>query len=112
MKELHAEGLAIHGDPESWAYRREAEGQALTGAHASWTSSREINQSEVLTPSSQAEGNTHKSDMRALERPLRGPRTQASVEPSCARTGRTADCSWGAPRAAKGRYGRRVGSRR
>lgn len=112
MKELHAEGLAIHGDPESWAYRRETESQALTGAHASWTLSREINQSEVPTPSSQAEGNTRERDMRALERPHRGPRTQASVEPSCARTGRTTDCSWGAPRAAKGRRTQCVGSRR
>ena len=42
MKELCAEGVATHGDPESWDYCREAEGQALTGAHASWPSSREI----------------------------------------------------------------------
>lgn len=112
MKELHAEGLAIHGDPESWDYCPEAEGQALTGAHASWTSSREINQSEVPTPSSQAEGHTQEGAMRALERPHRGPRTQASVEPPCARTGRTTDRSWVAPRAAKGRRIQCVESRR
>src|SRR5438445_11600738 len=97
MKELHAEGLAIHGDPEPWAYRRETESQALAGAHASWTLSREINQSEVPTPSSQAEGNMRGGEMRAAERPHRGPRTHASVEPLCARTGRTTDCPWVAP---------------
>lgn len=112
MKELYAEGLATHGDPESWDYCREAEGQALTGAHASWPLSREINQSEVPTPSSQAEGHTRKGAMRALERPHRGPRPHASVEPPCARTGRTTDCSWVAPRAAKGRRTQCVGSRR
>ena len=112
MKELHVEGLATHDDPESWDYCREAEGQALTGAHASWPLSREISQSEVPTPSSQAEGNTREGAKRALERPHRGPRPQASVEPLCARTGRTADCPWVAPRAAKGRRTRCVGSRR
>src|SRR3990167_6862318 len=111
MQELHAEGLATHGDPESWAYRRN-EGQALTGAHASWTWSREINQSEVPTPSSQAEGNMRQGAMRFLKRPPCGPRTHASGEPPCARTGRTADCSWVAPRAAKGRRAKHVGSRR
>lgn len=112
MKELHAEGLAIHGDPESWDYCREAEGQASTGAHESWPLSREIIQSEVPTPSTRAEGNTRRDVMRAPERPLRGLRPHASVELSCARTGRTTDCPWVAPRAAKGRRTQCVGSRR
>ena len=112
MKELHAEGLAIHGDPESWSYCREAEGQALTGAHASWPSSREINQSEVPTAFNQREGNTRDGATRVIERPLRGLRPHASVEPSCARTGRTTDRPQVALRAAKGRRTRCVESRR
>jgi hypothetical protein len=112
MKELYAEGLAIHGDPESWDYCREAEGQASTGVHASWPLSREIIQCEVPTPLVRAEGNTRRDVMRAPERPQRGLRPHASVEPSCARTGRTTDCPWVAPRAAKGRRTQCVGSRR
>jgi hypothetical protein len=34
MRELHAEGLATHGDPESCAESREGRGEALTGARA------------------------------------------------------------------------------
>ena len=34
MEELHAEGLATHGDPESCAAFREGRGEALTGARA------------------------------------------------------------------------------
>src|SRR5215472_7505418 len=34
MEELHAEGLATHGDPESCAESREGRGEALTGARA------------------------------------------------------------------------------
>ena len=34
MEELHAEGLATHGDPESCAASREGRGEALTGARA------------------------------------------------------------------------------
>jgi hypothetical protein len=112
MKELHAEGLATHSDPESWDYCREAEGQALTGAHASWPLSREINQSEVPTSLAQTEGNTRRDAMRVPERPQRGLRPQASVEPSCKGTGRSTDRSWVAPRAAKGRRTQCVGSRR
>lgn len=42
MRELHAEGLATHGDPESWTHFPKGRRQALTGAHASWVLSREI----------------------------------------------------------------------
>ena len=34
MEELHAEGLATHGDPESCAASREGRSEALTGARA------------------------------------------------------------------------------
>ena len=34
MQELHAEGLATHGDPESCVVFREGGGEALTGARA------------------------------------------------------------------------------
>ena len=34
MEELHAEGLATHGDPESCATSREGRGEALAGARA------------------------------------------------------------------------------
>ena len=34
MEELHAEGLATHGDPESCAASREGRGEALAGARA------------------------------------------------------------------------------
>jgi hypothetical protein len=34
MEELHAEGLATHGDPESCVASREGRGEALAGARA------------------------------------------------------------------------------
>jgi hypothetical protein len=34
MEELHTEGVATHGDPESCAVAREDDGEALTGARA------------------------------------------------------------------------------
>lgn len=41
MKELHAEGLATHSDPESCVGVRKGVGEALTGARAGRVLSRE-----------------------------------------------------------------------
>lgn len=89
MKELHTEGVAIHGDPESCVVGREAGGEALTGAHAGEVLSREILDSRVPTLFNEAEGNTGGRVIASGRPTLRGRRPSARVEPSCARTGRS-----------------------
>lgn len=103
MKELYAEGLATHGGPESWADEPggsrpsvdrgtrkpgiEPRNRLFRGADAVLTSGRQHAEGRYASPFVTS----------------RGPRPRASVEPLCARTGRTDDCPWVAPRAAKGR---------
>ncbi len=41
MKVLYAEGVAIHGGPESCVVVREDDGEALTGVRAGWLLSHE-----------------------------------------------------------------------
>ena len=64
MEELHAEGLATHGDPESCTAFREGRGEALTGARAG----RAIEPRNVGTRGAgavgRAEGNTAGGAMR------------------------------------------------
>lgn len=103
MKEPYAEGPATHGDPESCTGRREASGEALTGAHAGGALSRDITESRAPTSFFQAEGNTYMGESASPRTALRGRRPQACVETPCARTGRSTDRPWVAPRAASGR---------
>jgi RNA-directed DNA polymerase len=42
MRESHVEGVATHGDPESYTDAREGGGEALTGARAGRVLSREM----------------------------------------------------------------------
>src|SRR3972149_10233734 len=58
MKELHRKGSAIHSDPESCTYNREAVGEALTGESAGQPLSCEIKTTREPTLLSEAEGNT------------------------------------------------------
>jgi hypothetical protein len=70
MKELHAEGLAIHGGPESWADGpRGLRPSVDRGTRKPGIEPRN-HQSEVPTPSSRAEGNMWRDAMRVPSRPL------------------------------------------
>jgi len=62
MKELHIEGLAIHGDPESCVGVRKGVCEALTGARAGRVLSPEISQYRVSTPLRDAEDHTREGD--------------------------------------------------
>jgi len=89
MEELHAEGLATHGDPESCAAFREGRGEALTGARAG----RAIEPRNVgdrgADAVGRAEGNTPGGVIARRQGAPRGQRSMACAEPSCARTGRS-----------------------
>lgn len=58
MKEPHVEAVANHDGPESCVRSRKGEGEALTGVRAGRVLSREINEFEVPTLLTEAEGNT------------------------------------------------------
>ena len=89
MKELHTEGLAIHGDPESCGVGREVDIEALTGARAGWVSSRETSLFPDADAVFEAAGKTD-GTVNARSRTIRrGLRPHASAEPSRARTGRS-----------------------
>jgi RNA-directed DNA polymerase len=94
MKESYIEGVATHDDPESCVGVREDEGEALTGARAGWVLSREIRHFRVLTPLTQAEGNTVMGAIASPWSTLRGRRPHARTETSCTGTGRSTDRPW------------------
>jgi hypothetical protein len=89
MEELHAEGLATHGDPESCVDVPRGRGEALTGARAG----------RAIEPRNQCvrgahtvqdvEGHTVDGASASRRRTLRGLRTRACTEPPGARTGRS-----------------------
>ncbi len=62
MKEPYAEGVANHGGPESCAAVRKGSREAWTGVCVGRVLSREIALVRAPTLSSQAEGNTLRSD--------------------------------------------------
>ena len=62
-RKSHAEGLATHGDPESWGHTREGVPQALTGALVGRTLSREITQLPGAESVPLDEGNTRDTGM-------------------------------------------------
>lgn len=103
MKELYAEGLATHGDPESWAYVSREMGPSVDRGTRKLGIEPRNNQSEVPTPSSPVEGNTRRDAKRVPERPhaVRDPMRAWNLlvrEPGDPLTAR----GW-LPRAAKGR---------
>ena len=103
MEELHTEGPAIHGDPESCGDGRKAAIEALTGARAGWVLSRETRNpfpdADAVFP---AAGNTDGTVNARDPMIRRGLRPHASAEPSRARTGR----SLGHPATMPGRIGK------
>ena len=104
MKEPYVEGVATHDGPESCVRTREGTGEALTGVRAGRVLSREINESEVPTLLTEAEGNTPAAVLARRWATSRGRRPLARAESSCARTGRSASRSRRmAPWAASGR---------
>ena len=66
MEELHAEGLATHGDPESCAAFREGRGEALTGARAGRAIEPRKTEDRGAHALLKAEGNTAGSVTREL----------------------------------------------
>src|SRR6266480_2589703 len=88
MEELYAEGVAIHGGPESCVDDPRGRGEALTGARAG----------RAIEPRNQRSGVPALSRLRKAtplaalcashQRTPRGRRTRACTEPPCARTGR------------------------
>jgi RNA-directed DNA polymerase len=104
MKEPYVEGVANHDGPESCAGVREGVGEALTGVRAGRVLSREINEFEVPTLLSEAEGNTPAAVVARRWVTSRGRRPLARAESFCARTGRSTRRSRRmAPWAASGR---------
>src|SRR5919201_5441985 len=88
MRELDAEGVAIHGGPESCVGAREGGGEALTGVRVGRAMEPRNQRSGVPTPYNQAEGNSADGAIARRQRTLRGLRTCACAESPCARTGR------------------------
>jgi hypothetical protein len=89
MEELHAEGLATHGDPESCVDDPRGRGEALTGARAGRAIEPRNNGFGVPTLCKEAEGNIAGGAIARRRRTPRGLRTMACTEPPGARTGRS-----------------------
>src|SRR5262249_40470269 len=98
MEELHAEGLATHGDPESCAASREGRGEALAGARAGRVIEPRNVGDRGADAVGRAEGNTPGGVIASRQGAPRGQRSMACAEPSCARTGRSRACpsAWSA----------------
>ena len=69
MEELYAEGVAIHGGPESCVGAREGAGEALTGARVGRAIEPRNHQFGVPTPFPLVEGNMASGVMRVAGRP-------------------------------------------
>jgi hypothetical protein len=89
MEELHAEGLATHGDPESCVDDPRGRGEALTGARAGRAIEPRNREFGVPTLFKEAEGNIAGGAIARRWRTPRGLRTMACTEPPSARTGRS-----------------------
>lgn len=93
MKEPYVEAVANHDGPESCVRTRKGANEALTGVRAGRVLSREINEFEVPTLLTEAEGNTPTAVVARRWVTSRGRRPLARTESSCARTGRSANRS-------------------
>jgi hypothetical protein len=89
MEELHAEGLATHGDPESCVDDPRGRGEALTGARAGRAIEPRNSEFGVPTLFGQAEGNIAGGVIASRWWTPRGLGTMACTEPPGARTGRS-----------------------
>lgn len=88
MRELYSEGLANHTGPESCGVSRKSQIEALTGVHAGRKLSHEIHQVQGADVVPQCGRQHRQSRNGEAQSTLRGHRTRACMEPSCARTGR------------------------
>lgn len=89
MEELHAEGLATHGDPESCVDVPRGRGEALTGARAGRAIEPRNLRFGVPTLFKEAEGNIAGGAIASRWWTPRGLRTMARTEPPSSRTGRS-----------------------
>jgi len=88
MEELHTEGLATRGDPESCVDDPRGRGEALTGARAGRAIEPRNQRVRGADAVQEVEGHTGGSAIASCRRTPRGQRTRACTEPPCARTGR------------------------
>jgi hypothetical protein len=89
MKTLYIEGVAIHDDPESCAGACEGVGEALTGARAGRAIEPRNHGVWGADTVVKVEGNIAGRVIASGRGTLRGLRTRACTESSCARTGRS-----------------------
>jgi hypothetical protein len=89
MKESNIEEVAIHGGPESCVVVCEDGSEALTGVHVGGAIEPRNPWSRGADVVVKAEGNIGGSVIASCRRTPRGQRTQACVETSSARTGRS-----------------------
>jgi len=89
MEELHTEGLATRGDPESCVDDPRGRGEALTGARAGRAIEPRNQRVRGADAVQEVEGHTGGSAIASCRRTPRGQRTRACTEPPCARTGRS-----------------------
>jgi hypothetical protein len=92
MKELYAEGVATHGGRESCVGVREDDGEALTAVRVGRAIEPRNHYIRGADAVLKVEGNIVGGVSASRWRTLRGRRTCACTEPSCARTGRSHAC--------------------
>src|SRR5664279_1034994 len=91
METLYIEGVAIHGGPESCVGDPRGRSEALTGVRVGRAIEPRNAHFGVPTPFTRRKATLLAALSRAVWWTLRGRRTRACVEPSCARTGRSRD---------------------
>src|SRR5664280_322202 len=89
MEELHTEGLATHGDPESCVDDPRGRGEALTGARAGRAIEPRNQRDRGAHTVQDVEGNIVDGVSASRRRTPRGQRSRACTEPPCTRTGRS-----------------------
>jgi RNA-directed DNA polymerase len=89
MRTPDIEGVATHGGPESCVGDPRGRSEALTGVRAGRAIEPRNHHFGVPTSSHEAEGHISGGDSASRRGTLRGLRTCACTESSCARTGRS-----------------------